>query len=31
MPVALHPTQWWDYCKPEEEKKRNKSSLIDEK
>ena len=21
MPVALHPTRWWDWCMPEGEKK----------
>ena len=32
MPVAWHPTRWWDWCMSEDEKKgRNKSIFIDEK
>ena len=32
MPVAKHPTKWWDWCMSEDEKKKNEIEpcLIDE-
>ena len=24
MPIAWHPSRWWDWCGPEDEKKREK-------
>ena len=26
MPIAWHPSRWWDCCMSEEEKKRQKNS-----
>ena len=31
MPVAWHPTRWWDWCMSENEIKEIKPFLIDEK
>ena len=31
MPVAWHPTRWWDWCMPEDEKKEINPFFIDEK
>ena len=25
MPRTLHPTRWWDWCMPEDEKKHHKT------
>ena len=27
MPVALHPSRWWDWCVPEDEKKRDRTIM----
>ena len=29
MPAAWHPTRWWDWCMPEDEKKGIKLIFID--
>ena len=31
MPVAWHPTRWWDCCVSEDEKKEIETFLIDGK
>ena len=31
MPVAWHPTKWWDCCISDDEKKEKEPFLIDEK
>ena len=31
MPVAWHPTRWWDWCVSEAEKKGKKTFLTSEK
>ena len=25
MPIAWHPTRWWDWCVPEDQNKRQKN------
>ena len=29
MPLAWHPSRWWDWCVPEDEKKRNRKIVFD--
>ena len=31
MPVAWHPTRWWEWCMSENEKEEIEPFLIDEK
>ena len=31
MPLACHPTRWWDWCMPEDKKIEIKQFLIDKK
>ena len=31
MPAAWHPTRWWDWCMPEDNKKEINPFYIDEK
>ena len=28
MPRTLHPTRWWDWCMPEDEKKHHKTQKM---
>ena len=29
MPIAWHPSRWWDCCVPEDEKKRDTKIVFD--
>ena len=28
MPIAWHPSRWWDWCVPEDDKKKNRTFFL---